>query len=136
MSKKRYEKIQSMLLNCGNYGCHFLVLLSIAEESTNKKVDLIDAIKTCTERNWIKTDFYVNDAIAILEYFTNSKWTRSKKRKSLPLKIMENEYTEVVYYNKKTGFTHFRRRGFDTLVDSNTVKNGKIIGYYIYTKIG
>lgn len=80
----------------------------------------------------MRSDFYVKDAFAILNYYTNKKWVR-RSVTELPKEIKDNEYTEAVWFNKRTSFTHFRRRGFDTLQNSVTVKEGKIQSYYIYT---
>lgn len=128
---QRYSGIQSILANCGSEGCHFLVLCSIIEEYTKCPLDLIDTILTCQSKGWLKSDFFVTDALAILRYYTQKSWIRTEVEK-LPITIKTNQFTEAVYYNKKTGFTHFRRRGYDTIFDSNTVKNGKLIQYNIY----
>lgn len=110
----------------------FLSLLSIAEEYTNKQIDLIDAIRTCQSKGWLRDDFYVKDSPRILQFYTGKEWSR-KSVSSLPKVIADNEYTVQIVYNRRTGFTHYKRRYFDTLHDSVTVKEGIIQGYYIYT---
>lgn len=82
-------------------------------------------------KGWLRDDFLVKNAPAILKHYTNKKWTK-KSVSELP-HIGDNDYTVVVYYNSRTGYTHFRRRYFDTLVSSVTVQEGVIQGYYIYT---
>lgn len=109
-----------------------MTLLSIAEEESKKEIDLINAIHTCMSKGWLRSDFYVLDAIAILRHYTSKEWTRISLSE-LPKEIKDNEYTEVIWYNKRTTFTHFRRRVFDTLQNSTTVREGKIQGYYLYT---
>lgn len=131
-TKDRYEGIQTILKTCGEEGCHFLSLLSIAEEEEKTYIDLIMAIRMFRSKGWLTPDFFVTDAIKILNFLTSKEWTREEVTK-LPKEIAANQYTEVCYYNEKTSFRHFRRRYFDTLENSNTVKNGKIEKYYIYT---
>lgn len=127
----RYEGIQTILGRCGESGCKFLSLLSIAEESSGNCIDLIYAIRVCQAKKWLTADFTVKDNLAILEHFTGYRWTREGLLPSLPSVIRDNQYTEVAYH---LNFTHFRRRYFDTLINSSTVKYGKIEGYYIYTR--
>lgn len=132
--KERYSGIQTVFKNCNLYGCHFLTLLSIAEESNNSPIDLIEAIRISQSKDWINSDFELTEktALSLLKYFTNKEWTRREVKK-LPT-IQDNEFTEVIYFNKRTGYHHYRRRGFDTLANSITVQEGVIEKYYIYTR--
>lgn len=134
--KERYEHIQSIFQNCGKEGCHFLALCSIADEyrrdTESPYADILTTINVAFKNNWLRSDFYVLDAISILNYITGKKWT-SRTVKELPSVIKDNEYTEAVYYNPRTGHTHFRRRYFDTLTSSTTVKEGYVKEYRIYT---
>ena len=130
-TKNRFESMQTKLELCGKYGCLFLCILSIAEEVSEKEIDLQHAILICQSKGWLSYDFTVKDSLAILNYYTNKTWHRLELTK-LPSVIKDNEYTVVKYYNSKTKYTHFKRRSFDTLVDSQTVKFGFIQEYYIY----
>ena len=135
--KERYEGLQIELLAIYKDGCHFLTLCSIADEYRYDNglpyIDLIDAIRICQKRGLISDDFYVNDdGTKVLSLLTDGKkWTR-RDVVNLPT-INDNDYTEAVYFNSRTQFKHFRRRYFDTLRDSVTVKEGSIIQYRIYT---
>lgn len=130
-AKERYSGLQTLLEDCGKYGCLFLCLLSIAEEMTGKRYDIITTIHLCMTKGWLSKDFFVNDNLSILEELTGVKWSR-RTVSSLPT-IGERDYTVVKYYNEKTKYTHFKRRGYDTLVYSKTVAEGRIEGYYIYS---
>lgn len=130
--KNRYNEIQSILGKCYEYGCHFLSLLSIIEEVNNEPVDLIEAIKICQSKGFIDSEFFVKAGDELLEYFTGKKWTR-KTVETLPKKIEDNWYTEAIYFNPRTNLYHYRRRGWDTLIDSKTVKEGYVIKYYIWS---
>lgn len=137
-TKQRYEGIQSLMGNFNKWGCHFTVLVTIIEEWYRENVvpdyccDFINMIHICTSKGWIDSEFYVKDALAILNYFTGKKWTRRKVEK-LPAKLLPNEWTECNWYNPETKLEHFTRRNINSLWDSNTVKNGYIRYYYIYT---
>lgn len=128
--KERYSGIQTVLKNCGEEGCHFLTLCSIIEEVIHKPLDLIEVIWFCKRQNIIEDDFYVNDGLKLLNYYTNKKWSRVETTITPTLK--ENEFLEVIYYNKKTELFHYRRKEFDTLSFSKTVKEGKVLKYYIW----
>lgn len=132
--KDRYSGIQTTLGLCHTDGCHFLTLLSIAEEESGKYVDLIDAIRVSTSKKWMDSEFTVTvqGSLDLLKHYTGKKWTRREVTK-LPAIIKDNEYTEAIYYNPDTKYHHYRRRGYDTIVDSATVRNGHIEKYYIYT---
>ena len=131
-TKERYSGIQSILANCGSEGCHFLSLCSIIEEVNNKPIDLIEVIKLSQSKGWLDSFFFVKDGIKLLNFFTKKKWKREEVVK-LPKTIADNEYTEAVYFNERTGFYHYRRRGWDTIVDSTTVREGVLLKYYIWS---
>lgn len=132
--KERYSGIQSILKIAGDNACHFLTLLSIAEEESKASIDLIEAIRVGQNKKWMDSEFTVTvtGSLALLKYYTNKKWTRREVKK-LPPVIRSNEYTEAVYKNNNTGYTHYRRRGYDTLNYSVTVTEGYVEKYYIYT---
>lgn len=131
MVTSRYENIQTFLTHIDTDGCYFLTLLSIAEEFNKVKVDLIDAIWLARGRNLITDDYTVNDAPALLTALTGHKWVMYRVD-TLPKVIADNEYTVAVWYNPRTKYKHFRRRYFDTLVSSVTVKEGSIAYYHLF----
>lgn len=127
----RYEGIQTMMKEIGKSGCFFFCLLSIAEEAGEKKIDLIDTVKLALERRIIRDDYYVEDSIALLNLLTEKKWHR-RIVKELPNIIEENEYTVVKLINPYGGY-HFKRRGFDTLINSVSTQQNNVKEYYIYS---
>ncbi len=128
----RYSGIQTVFKKAGDSGCLFLSLLSIAEEYTRLPIDFIMAYNKCLDFGLIDTDFYCKDQEKILNIFTGKVWKKTVV-KELPNPVPLEMYTVAKWYNDRTDFTHFRRRGFDTLTNSVTVKEGKIIEYYCYT---
>ena len=130
--KSRYNGIQTKLKEIYNGGCLFLSLCTIIEEVNNTEADLIGIIQESWSKGWLKSDYTVTDSIALLNNFTMKKFKRDVV-KELPKVINDNEFTIEKWYNDKTKYTHFKRRFTDTLINSNTVKNGKILEYYVYS---
>lgn len=131
--KKSAEEIKLF----GDYACFYLCLCSIAEEyneshHNRQRVDILADYIFCRSKGWIGDEFFVKDSPAILNYLTGAKWAREVAEK-LPATVPDNMYTVERWYNPKTRYTHFRRRWGDTLVDSNTVRNGKLTNYYLFT---
>lgn len=139
-TKEKFNGAQTMFKVANNYACHFMTLLSIAEEENIRMgkehpgVDFLEARVVASKMKWMDDEFTVTvqGSLDLLEYYTGKKWTREEV-KTLPSNLKDNQYTEAIHYNERTGFKHYHRRSMDTLVDSVTVKEGKIIAYYIYT---
>lgn len=132
MVRDRYEGIQTVLRKCGESGCLFLSILSIAEEVTGVSFDLINTIHICLQKRWITNDFECLDSLAILNYLTGKIWIRREVTR-LTRDVAYNEYTIANYFNPRTGIIHRRRRGYDTLKASVTVREGYIKSYYVYS---
>lgn len=138
--KDRYSGIQTLFKTAHESSCHFLTLLSIAEEEnirlkkTNPNIDFIDAVRVAQSKQWMNHEFTVTvqGSLDLLKHYTGKTWTRREVKK-LPLKIKDNEYTEVIHKNDRTNFKHYHRRLFDTLESSVTVREGYVLCYYIYT---
>lgn len=138
----RYSGIQDTFKSLGAEGCHFLVLCSIAEEFLTEyrgvevTIDLIGTIRIAQSKGWIRDDFYVKDALALLRWMCMSRgvtcsWVRTEVTKLG--KLTDRDYSEVVYYNERTGYKHFRRRYVDTINNSTTVREGRVLQYNVYT---
>lgn len=82
-------------------------------------------------KGWLASDFTVNDSLAILRAFTEKMWKRDVVKK-LPDTIRDNEFSIDVWQKPKSAGKHFKRRFVDTLANSQTVRNDRIIEYYIY----
>lgn len=132
-TKERYTSMQTKLQNCGSDGCLFLSLLSIAEEMTGEEIDLFNSILDATKKGYISEDFTVNDSPSLLKMLTGVSWTRKIVTSLDGITIRDQDYTVCKWYNSRTGYYHFRRRGYDTLANSVTVAEGSIVEYYIYT---
>ena len=134
-TKDRYTGIQSVFATAHDEACLFLCILSIAEEYTGKEIDFIYAYRTALKNELIDKTFSCLDQEKLLAMLTSRKWHKTVV-KTLPGTVPVNMYTVEKWYNDRTKFIHFKRRGFDTLYNSVTVKEGSILEYYCYTVEG
>ena len=138
--KERYNGIQTLMKNFSDSSCNLLSLCTIIEEITGKPADLIGIVQwgrntniPHTKRPIIESDWTVNDNFAVLKKYTGKqKWKRTEVTK-LPDKIADNQFTFEIWKKKPTDIAmHVKRRFVDTLINSQTVKVGSIVKYYIY----
>lgn len=130
MTKARYTDIQTVMKKCGESGCLFLCLLSICEEVLGLELDFITSYHLCFNKGLIDSDFYCKDSLEILHTLTGKNWIREVKT-FLPNHIPDEMYTVEVWKYKDT--SHFRRRGYDVIRNSQTVAKGKLVYYYCYS---
>ena len=138
--KNRYNGIQTLMKNFSDSSCNLLSLCTIIEELTGKPADLIGIVQwgrntlvKGTDKPVVEEDWTVNDNFAVLSKFSGKKkWKRTEVDK-LPKKIKDNQFTFEIWKKKPTDAAmHIKRRFVDTLINSQTVKNGTIVKYYIY----
>lgn len=133
--KQKYDGLQTKALKAakqlshmGDWACLFMSLCSIAEEQSDREMDIVTAYIKCLEAKYVDNEWTCLDQCAILQLLTGKKWTR-RTVASLGV-VADNEYTVEKWVRGKN--THFRRRYVDTVKDSKTVKYGKLDCYYIY----
>lgn len=129
--KSRYSGIQSKMKYIYEGGCLFFCLCTIIEEVNNMPCDICGLIQESMARGWLTPDFTVKDSPAILNCAIGRVFKRIETP-TLPSVINDNQFTIEKWCNPRTKFTHFKRRFVDTLQSSVTVKEGKVIEYYIY----
>ena len=138
--KNRYNGIQTMMKDFSNSSCNLLSLCTIIEEITGAPADLIGIVQwgrttlvKHTSYPVIAEDWTVNDNFAVLSKFTGKKKWKRTEVTELPKKIADNQFTfEIWKKSPDVAEMHVKRRFVDTLINSQTVKNGKIVKYYIY----
>ena len=138
--KKRYNGIQTLMKNFSDSSCNLLSLCTIIEEITKKPADLIGIVQwgrntrvVNSTKFVIDADWTVNDNFAVLSKFTGKKKWRRIEVTKLPEKIADNQFTFEIWKKKPDDIAmHVKRRFVDTLINSQTVKIGKIEKYYIY----
>ena len=138
--KKRYNGVQTLMKNFSDSSCNLLSLCTIIEEITKKPADLIGIVQwgrntrvKNSKEFVIDSDWTVNDNFAVLSKFTGKKKWRRTEVTELPEKIADNQFTFEIWKKKpEDAAMHVKRRFVDTLINSQTVKTGKIVKYYIY----
>ena len=138
--KNRYNGIQTLMKNFSDSSCNLLSLCTIIEEITKKPADLIGIVQwgrntkvKGSSKFVIDSDWTVNDNFAVLSKFSGKKKWRRTEVDKLPDKIAENQFTFEIWKKKPADAAmHVKRRFVDTLINSLTVKTGKIVKYYIY----
>lgn len=120
-----------LIKNLYDYGCYFLCICYIAEKHNKYlSVDIIKFANECIENKWLKADFTVVRPDLILGKLLGKTVT------VVSVESLDNmEYKEKVncWYNKRTNYTHFNLDDFDSLSNSVTVKEGKIISYRLFS---
>ena len=124
----RYQNSQRVLWNMKS-ACFFLSLLSIAEEYTDEKVDLLDAARHCMEKGWIDAEYFVSNDRKILEWLTGKKVRKDVMNK---VGILSDNMYSIEKWEWNGG-NHFRRRYFDVYEGSQTVEKGNRVCYYVYS---
>lgn len=137
---KRYVGIQDVIgkmmwSDC----CLFLCLLTIADEQ-DAKYNLIDVISESRAKEWLAEDFTVRESTRILHLLTGKEYVRDvyspeEFQKILDAGMSDDWFSIEKWKRVKDNnevVTHFRRRFCDTLLNSQTVKYGKLVEYYVY----
>lgn len=125
--KNKWRGVQT----CWKEGCYFFSLLTILDELCIS-YDMHSITHFAIDNGYIKPDGYVLDPCSLLFNATGKHFTM-KTVQELPVVIKDNQFTIEKWYNANTGYTHFKRRFVDTLIDSTTVRDGKLSCYYIFT---
>lgn len=116
-------------------GCYFLSIIHTAEKnSPYLSVDVIRFAIECIDNKWLEKDFTVIRPDKILGKLLDKEvnvTSVSEKEKGL-LKTMEYKAVVNCWYNPKTRLYHFNTDGWDSLVNSKTVKEGYIVGYRVF----
>ncbi len=128
--KSRYEGSQNVLWGIRE-SCFFLSLLSIAEEYTGKKIDLIDSARLCMNKGLLKSDYLVCDDCKILSLLTGKIVKKEVRDHCYALR--GNQYSIEKWMNREGTANHFKRRYFDVYENSRTVREGTLMCYYVYT---
>ena len=122
--------IQTFLKKAGDSACYVLCLLDVAF-SDNRPFDLVYCLQTIVNKGWVRSDFYVLRPDLILQEFTGCKWEVFKAGADyVPAR---NEY-EIDYYERGS-IGHFDRPNFHPIVNSRTVKEGRLASKRICRKV-
>lgn len=127
---KKVEKIYE-------YGCYFLDLLYISKYKEPTFEEIIKSYDTFITKGWMNEECYVKDPCAILTYLTGKKYSVTKDS------VFDSSAAHAIgyYYNPNADLHHFVVMDkynvvlWDSIEDSNTVKNGFIESYRLFKEI-
>lgn len=127
---KKVEKIYE-------YGCYFLDLLFISKYQEPTFEEIINYYYTFITKRWMDEECYVKDPGAILTYLTGKKYSVTKDL------AFDSSAAHVIgcFYNPITNLHHFVVMNkhnvvlWDSIENSNTVKNGFIESYRSFKEI-
>lgn len=123
--------IQSTLKKIGDEGCYFLCLLKACNVMEHK---ILDAYYKCLRHDYIGDDCFIKDGISILRMFGMNVSKMDKvDAESINL---ERDYKVKIACYVNGRYTHFvlYKDGeiWDSLGDSNTVRNGVLKSWRLY----
>lgn len=140
MNQKELKNLNEKIENIYNYGCYFLSLCYVAKGRELYNIDeMTDWYDLFIKKGWMGVDCYIKDPCAILEFFTGKKYSVEKAvLKPGGLKYSKAAFVIGRWYNADTNLYHFVVMDkqdaviWDSLVDSNTVKNGSLESYRLF----
>ena len=127
---RNYKGLQTILLNIGEGGCYLLSICS----HFKYEGDFVELYKKLLKKGYIDKECTVLNPSGIALLLSNEKYEVTKV-KTLP-KLNDGDWYIECWYNKRTGFTHFKLPDCDTLESSVTVKEGSIVSYRLFRREG
>ena len=123
--------LQKKLENIGKYGCYFLSIL----KAFNRTEDFLELYDTYVSKGFMDSDCFIKNPVSIAKDLSiHNKWNVEKTTT-----FKQGDIVIAYYYNKTTGLHHFvlfdnnNKLVWDPLGQSNTVKNGVIESYRVFT---
>lgn len=140
MKQSELKGLDNKLKNIYDYGCYFMSLLYVSKVPYSELTSLDELLKyydTFIEKGWMTNDCYIKNPCAILEYLTSKKYSVKKDA------VLDTSASIIIgrWHNPATNFHHFvvmdkdNTVVWDSLDDSNTVKNGILESYRLFKEI-
>lgn len=137
MNQKELKKVSDAAKQIYDYGCYFMSLLYVRNKPYSEPATLDELLRyydLFISKGLMDPDCYVKDPCAILNYLTGKKYTVKKSE------VLDPTADIIIgrWYNPATNFHHFvvmdraNNVVWDSLADSNTVKNGIIESYRLF----
>lgn len=136
--------IQTFLEEAGDAACYALCIIKIAELIKEIEFDVIKTLEAAIQRGFVfynendkndNNNFYVDYPENFLSWLTAETWTVTKESAdyiALPGEFVSNRWERI-----KTGSVlgHFNLPNWDSVVDSQTVKYGKIVSKRVFRRV-
>lgn len=131
-----FDNNQNMIKSLGKNGCLVLCLIQIAENFLEERLNLFDAVEKLIAYGAVKyndqdendpNNFFVNNALQALFILTNQQWVVNIRKDNFF--NCDSKYSVFLYewFNEKGRFTHFEMAHYKPILNSRTVKNGRLI---------
>ena len=129
------EPRQKIMKVLGESGCYFLSLVELAEEIGQNRIDAVEVYEKATKNGWMDDEATMMYPASVLSFMTGLKF--SVEKQSTDYVTNETDYEILVFQNGN--YTHFVLGNgsggvkYDPLGNSNTVRNGAIVGKRIFS---
>lgn len=138
--------IQTFLQEAGEAACYALSIIKIAEEVLDKELPVVESLLIGIDKGYIhytwdnpndNDNFFVSEPALFLSELIGRqvRIRRIEGAEVANWHAKDNEYTVQCWQRNKTGtvITHFRRPTWDSLVNSVTVRLGKLVSLRVFT---
>lgn len=136
ITQKDFKLLADKADNIYKGGCYLLCLLKALKPELFSNINrLLCVYDDLLEHGYIQADCYIINPEGICKYLGK------EYRVTKSIEIEEAEIIIAAFHNDRTNYTHFVLMNpdntvwWDPLVDSTTVKEGKIHSYRIFKKI-
>ena len=137
MKQNELKGLDGKIKNIYDYGCYFLCLLYIAFRREPTLEEMIVYYDSFTATGWMDEDCFVKNPCAILNFFTGKEYSVVKGS------VLDTSATHIIgyFYNTNTNLHHFVVMGkdnkvlWDSIENSNTVKNGFVESYRMFYEV-
>lgn len=137
MKQSELKGLDKKLKNIYDYGCYFLDLLFISKYEEPTLEEIIKYYDIFITKDWMDENCFIKNPCAILNYLTGKKYY---VRKDL---AFDSSASHIIgyFYNPSTNLHHFvvmnkyNKVSWDSIENSNTVKNGMIESYCLFKEI-
>ena len=137
MKQNELKRLDKKVKNIYDYGCYFLDLLYVSKYKEPMLEEIIKYYDTFTAKEWMDEDCFVKNPCAILNFLTGKEYSVKKDY------VLDTSATHIIgyFYNPNTNLHHFVVMGkdnkvkWDSIENSNTVKNGFVESYRTFKEI-
>ena len=139
------QGVQTVFQEAGEAACYVFTLGNVAEEFLEKELNPWDVITTAIKGKYVHYDrtnptdpdnFFTSNPAGFLEKLTGVPWeVRYEEADYIP---KAEEYAIQCWARKtlRKTITHFCREKWNSLIDSQTVRHGKIVSQRICVPAG
>lgn len=137
MKQNKLKGLDKKVKAIYDYGCYFLDLLYVPKYKEPTLEEIIEYYDAFVANGWMDEDCFVKSPCAILNFLTGKKYSVKKDY------VLDTSATHIIgyFYNPNTKLHHFVVMGednkvrWDSIENSNTVKNGFVESYRTFKEI-